>query len=381
MEETQQVEITKERATIPWGQWGLMLFCTGLFVFSLADAFDRESGILFGLAGLLFAVGAPLFLFGLVRRAFYRSSRPSRQAWLDRLAVAMVMAWIAVPLLVLFSHMPTEGVVSDVSQDWQTILAVDGHSELLVPPGWRYYPEIVPQTGQVAAIDPSGDAIVAANLRHKMDIVDPTLDALADLVVRHIKDAHGEDALVMPWTRIETGRPQMELIYEHRVAELRLHCLCTIVELPDHFAVVEGFAPVSKFESFLPLLREIASTYSRSGKAQSLADMVAPGSRWEGTCSQSGFSPYPMVMTVTQVQDGKIEGILYWPTFQHTRTRFHGTLEGSTLRFVEDQYISGSGVAIPSHYEGRYASGAIRGTVTHQTETGEFEIVLSPEPQ
>jgi len=97
---------------------------------------------------------------------------------------------------------------------------------------------------------------------------------------------------------------------------------------------------------------------------------------WRGTGAQPDMAPYPMVMSITQ-KGNEITGTINWPTLRNSTTRFIGTINGSKVRFVETELISGSGIGIPCVYEGELLGNTIAGTCVYADQKATFSVSLS----
>ena len=95
---------------------------------------------------------------------------------------------------------------------------------------------------------------------------------------------------------------------------------------------------------------------------------------WRGSCAQPNMEPYPMIMQMTIGQDNKISGTVNWPTLNNSTTRFTGTIDGTTVRFVETQLLSGSGIGIPCVYEGDLLGNTIAGTCVYADQQASFSV-------
>lgn len=107
------------------------------------------------------------------------------------------------------------------------------------------------------------------------------------------------------------------------------------------------------------------------------SDPVRSHTEWRGRCFQMGYGFYPMIMTIDDRRGSEIYGILHWPTLGNSRTRFKGSIEGEELSLTEYELVEGTGVVVPTVYDGQLVGESISGTWTspdYPDEGGTFQI-------
>jgi hypothetical protein len=120
----------------------------------------------------------------------------------------------------------------------------------------------------------------------------------------------------------------------------------------------------------------IDKTEILNSKASQSTDKVASQTEWKGKCSQSGYDPYPMIMYVLTRKNNEITGILHWPTLRNSKSKFKGKIKDDSITFTEYELIQGSGISIPTVYEGKVVDDLISGIWIYGDERGTFYVEL-----
>lgn len=113
----------------------------------------------------------------------------------------------------------------------------------------------------------------------------------------------------------------------------------------------------------------LESFFSLSNK-----EISANNVEWRGSCTQPNMKPYPMIMQIAVGHDNEISGTINWPTLNNSTTRFSGTIDGTKVRFVETELLSGSEIGIPCVYDGDLLGDTIAGTCIYQDIQGAFSV-------
>lgn len=100
---------------------------------------------------------------------------------------------------------------------------------------------------------------------------------------------------------------------------------------------------------------------------------------WRGVCAQPDLQPYTMIMQIMQQEGDTFAGVVIWPAFNNSSTRFTGSMNGSKVRFVENELIAGD-VAIPVIYEGEFIGNTLSGTCSYTNIKGTFSLSKSKSP-
>ena len=140
--------------------------------------------------------------------------------------------------------------------------------------------------------------------------------------------------------------------------------------------ILLGFGSTSLTGNFALRCLAAEAELELSTDKASAEDMVSSQTAWEGKCSQSGYEPYPMIMYVLERKNNEISGILHWPTLRNSKTRFKGKITDDSISFTEYELIQGSGIAMPTLYQGKVISDFISGTWTYADANGTFHLKL-----
>ena len=114
----------------------------------------------------------------------------------------------------------------------------------------------------------------------------------------------------------------------------------------------------------------LALAFAGCGKRDSLQSQT----EWTGKCSQVGYEPYPMTMIVSERNGQEISGMLYWPSLRNSKTRFKAVVEDGDFYLIEYELIEGSGLLLPSLYQGRLMGETLGGTWRYAGHEGSFYL-------
>ena len=81
-----------------------------------------------------------------------------------------------------------------------------------------------------------------------------------------------------------------------------------------------------------------------------------------------------MTMIVSERNGQEISGMLYWPSLRNSKTRFKAVVEDGDFYLIEYELIEGSGLLLPSLYQGRLMGETLGGTWRYAGHDGTFYL-------
>ena len=114
----------------------------------------------------------------------------------------------------------------------------------------------------------------------------------------------------------------------------------------------------------------LALALTGCGKRDSLQSQT----EWAGRCSQVGYEPYPMIMIVSERNGQELSGLLHWPSLRNSKTRFKAVVEDRDVYLTEYELIEGSGLLLPSLYQGKLMGETLGGTWRYAGHEGTFHL-------
>jgi hypothetical protein len=106
------------------------------------------------------------------------------------------------------------------------------------------------------------------------------------------------------------------------------------------------------------------------------SDPVKKNAEFKGICSQSGTTPYPMMMTISERKGNLFSGVLHWPALHDSKTKITGIIEKGNVQFTEFELIQGSDIAFPTLYKGQIMKNSMSGVWMFAQDQGTFYMEL-----
>lgn len=81
--------------------------------------------------------------------------------------------------------------------------------------------------------------------------------------------------------------------------------------------------------------------------------------KWSGTFNQYSHDTngsFPVKLTIEAVSGNKFSGSMEWPTFDDTRTRVEGMVDGTLIKWTETEYLKGDDAVLHGLYVARFRS-------------------------
>jgi hypothetical protein len=80
---------------------------------------------------------------------------------------------------------------------------------------------------------------------------------------------------------------------------------------------------------------------------------------WSGTFNQYSHDTngsFPVKLTIEAISGNEFSGTMEWPTFDDTRTRVKGMVDGKLIKWTETEYLKGDDAVLEGLYVARFRS-------------------------
>ena len=132
-------------------------------------------------------------------------------------------------------------------------------------------------------------------------------------------------------------------------------------------SLADSASPVKSASS--SSVNNASSQTQKNSGTQSVATGLP--ANWKGTCTQTGYGTYPMLLRIDEQNGVNISGVICWlSTSGDTKTRFRGSVENGRIVFTEYELIQGKGAVVPTEYEAMINGSVMDGTYSTKLKSG-----------
>jgi hypothetical protein len=120
---------------------------------------------------------------------------------------------------------------------------------------------------------------------------------------------------------------------------------------------VTARAGISTVAAMGALLVVLAAPAAFTAEDQTMSELKGS---WSGTFNQYSHDidgSFPVKLTIDAISGSEFTGTMEWPSFDDTRTRVHGMVDGALIKWTETEYLQGDDAVLGGLYVARFSAG------------------------